>query len=302
MDINVLGIDLGNANVKTSSGTIFESKVKPGITTMNANDIKVTYNGADYTIGAYDGALNIRKNKHTKIAYKLCLLTAIAKSFKASNITCNIVVGVPVETFNDKNFTESIKETISKYNEVEEIVINGEEKKIKIEKVEVFCESGIVFSNREKFINEKTLVIDFGGSTIDVSFWDGLRLSKSRTYKEGMITLYENVIKKVNDTFGTEISSIMASDMIGKTKYEIGQEVKDIGFINEVVENYVDGLTSYINQYFPVESANSIQLIGGGAIQLANQLKEEYDKAILVESAEFANATNYKKVGEILWI
>ncbi|HHD2753315.1 TPA: hypothetical protein ACOTG0_002124 [Clostridium perfringens] len=301
MKISTIGIDLGNANVKTSNRVIFESRVKPEITSMNENDIKVKYDGIEYTVGSYDGALNIRKNKHKKKAYKVSLLTAIALSYKSNFINCNVVVGVPVEDYNDVDFTEDIKKTISNYNEVEEITVNGVVKKIKIENVEVFCESGIVFSNRERFENEKTLVIDFGGSTIDVSFWDGLRLSKSRTYKEGMITLYENIIKRVNDEFGTKLNSNLASDMIGKTEYEIDQEVKNIKFIDSVVENYVDGLTSYINQYFPAESANSIQLIGGGAIQLAKLLKDEYDKSNLVEDAEYANADNYAKVGELLW-
>lgn len=296
-----IGIDLGNANVKTSEGIIFESKVKTGITNMNESDIKVKYEKIDYTVGSYDGALNIRKNKHTKKAYKISLLTAIAKSVKDTTINCNIVVGVPVEEFNDKEFTKEIKDTLESFGS-EDITVNGVAKKINIENVEVFCESAIVFSDKDRFKNEKTLVIDFGGSTIDVSYWNGLRLSKARTYKEGMITLYENVIKAINNEFGTNISSNLASDMIGKNKYEIGQEIKDIKFIDAVVEDYVDGLTSYINQYFPVESANSIQLIGGGAIQLAKRLKDEYSKAQLYDNAEFANANNYKKVGEILWI
>lgn len=296
-----IGIDLGNANVKTSEGIIFESKVKTGITNMNESDIKVKYEKIDYTVGSYDGALNIRKNKHAKKAYKISLLTAIAKSVKDTTINCNIVVGVPVEEFNDKEFTKEIKDTLESFGS-EDITVNGVAKKINIENVEVFCESAIVFSDKDRFKNEKTLVIDFGGSTIDVSYWNGLRLSKARTYKEGMITLYENVIKAINNEFGTNISSNLASDMIGKNKYEIGQEIKDIKFIDAVVEDYVDGLTSYINQYFPVESANSIQLIGGGAIQLAKRLKDEYSKAQLYDNAEFANANNYKKVGEILWI
>ena len=296
-----IGVDLGNANVQTSKGVMFESKVKTGITNMNDSDIKVNFGDIDYTVGSFDGSLNIRKNKHTKKAYKISLLTAIAKSFKEATINCNVVVGCPIEDFNDKAFTEGIKETIKKY-ETEKITVNGVKKTINIENVEVFCESGIVFSDMDRFKNEKTLVIDFGGSTIDVSFWDGLRLGKARTYKDGMITLYENVIKAVNNKYGTKISSVMASDMIGKDKYEIEQEVKDIKFVNSVVEDYIDNLTSYINQYFPVESANSIQLIGGGAIQLGNLLREEYDKAELVENAEFANANTFEKVGETLWI
>ncbi|EOU1596829.1 ParM/StbA family protein [Clostridium perfringens] len=301
MKVSTLGIDLGNANVKTSKSVIFESKIKPGITKMNENDIKIIYDGAEYTVGAYDGALNISKRKYFKTAYKINLLTAIAKSSKANNITTNIVVGVPVESFNDKNLTEEIKKHIESF-ENEKITVNGVEKTINIENVEVFCESAIVFADREKFKDKKTLVIDFGGGTIDISFWDGLNLTKARTYREGMITLYENVIKQVNNRYSTTLNSNIAIDMIGEDKFTIDQEEKNISFINAIVETYVDGLTSYINQYFDVESADSIQLIGCGAIQLEKNIKDEYEKAELHPNAAFANANTYEKVGEILWI
>ena len=299
--MSLIGIDLGNANVKTSNGIIFESKVKSGITKMNENDIKVIYDGVEYTIGSYDGALNISKRKYFKNAYKIKLLTAIAKSFNSNNISTNIVVGVPVEVFNDKKLIEEIKNHIEGFG-LQKIVLNDIEKIINIEHVEVFCESAIVFSNREKFKNKKTLVIDFGGGTIDISFWDGLNLTKARTYKEGMITLYENIIKQVNIRYSTTLNSNIAIDMIGKQNFKINQEDKDIKFINSIVETYIDGLTSYINQYFDVESADSIQLIGGGAIQLEKIIKDEYEKAELYQNAEFANANNYEKVGELIWI
>ena len=298
--MSVIGIDLGNANVKTSKGVVFESKLKPGITKMNEKDIKVIYDGIEYTVGSYDGALNISKRKYFKNAYKVNLLTAIAKSVKANNITTDIVVGVPVDLFNDKKLTEEIKSHIESFG-TQKITINDIEKTINIENVAVFCESAIVFSDREKFKNKKTLVIDFGGGTIDISFWDGLTLTKSRTYKDGMITLYENIIKQINDKFGTSLNSNIAIRMIGKNTFKIDQEEKNISFINSIVETYIDGLTSYINQYFDFESADTIQLIGYGAIQLEKNIKEEYDKAELHQNAAFANANTYEKVGELMW-
>lgn len=299
--MNILGIDVGNANVNSSNGIVFESRVKPGITNMNENDIKVVYGGVEYTLGTIDGALNIRKNKHKKVAYKLSLLTAIAKSYKTKTINCSVVVGVPVEDFNNKALRADIKETIEGWG-TEKITINDENKTINIEKAEVFCESAIVFSNREKFKNEKTLVIDLGGSTVDVSFWDGLVQLESRTYKEGMISLYETIAKSLNNKFESKLESHMVKDCIGKNEFEINQDVKDIKFIDMIVENYIDGLTSYINQYFSVDAANSIQVIGGGAIQLFDKIKEEYENAVLVEDAAFANANTYKKIGDVIWI
>lgn len=299
--MKVLGIDLGNAELEASSGVKFASRVKVGITKMNKDDIQVSYNKRNYTIGVEDGALNIGKSKYKKIHYKLCLLTAIAKSCKETNIDCKIVVGVPVENFNDKDLVENIKKEILSFkNEV--IVVNEIEKIITIHDVEVFCEAGIVFSDKKRFKNEKTLVIDLGGSTVDISLWEGLRLSNSKTYKEGMITLYENIIKSVNLECTTDLKAYESKKMIGKSKYPINQEMTDITFINIDIDNYMTGLVSYINQYFEVDSCNSIQLIGGGAVMLEKWFKDEYERAELFPNAEFANAKTFKEIGEMVWI
>lgn len=296
-----LGVDLGNANVKTSKGIIFESRVKTGITNMNESDIKIKLDKINYTIGTTDGSLNISKKRHKKPAYKQCLLTAIAKSFNTKNINCNVVVGVPVEKFNDIELKNEIKETILSWGP-QKIIINDTEKKINIENVEVFCESAIVFSDKERFKNEKTLVLDFGGSTVDCSFWDGLRQLESRTLKDGMISLYEKIAKAINDEYGTDMKAHMVVDMIGKDKYMINQEEKDISFVDALVRNHVDGLTSTIQQSFDVDAATTIQLIGGGAIQLYKYIKDEFETADLAENAGFVNADNYEKVGDMIWI
>lgn len=297
----IIGIDLGNAEVKSSEGVKFESKIKIGITKMNKNDIQVTYKNRTYTLGVDDGALNIGKNKHKKINYKLCLLTSVANSIKEIKIDCKVVVGVPVELFNNKDLVESIKNEILTYKD-EVLQINEVEKIISISDAEVFCESGIVFSDKKRFKEQKTLVIDLGGSTVDISLWNGLRLVNAKTYKEGMITLYENIIKSINEEFKVELKPYEARNMIGKTEHPINQQKQNIKFINDDLDNYMTGLLSYINQYFTeLESCDTIQLIGGGAVILEKWFKDEYEKAELFKEAEFANALTFKEVGEMIW-
>ena len=298
--IITLGIDVGNAMINTSTGFCCQARVTNDVMHMNKEDIKIKYDESEFTIGENNGALNISKNKYKKLHYKLCLLTAIAESVNEDTINCNVVVGCPVEDFNNKEHIASIKETVKDLkNEV--IYINDVRKTINIKDADVFCESGVVFVDRKRFMSEKTLVIDFGGSTVDISYWEGLRLAQARTYKEGCFTLYEDIIKIINKKFNTNLPSYEARHMIGKDKYEIEQQEQDIRFINTTVQNYVDGLISYINQYFPTHNANSIQLIGGGAVMLQKLIKEEYTKAELFNSPEFANANTYASVGELIW-
>lgn len=297
----IIGVDNGNEMLETSEGIQFINKLSFGTIDMNKNDIKLQYDGVNYTIGVDEGAANIGKNKHKKINYKISLLTGIAKSFDDTNIECKVVVGMPVESYNNSEHKNAIKNEILSWGK-ETIKVNGKEKNITILDTEVFPESGIVFSNRDRFKNEKTLVIDLGGSTVDISLWNGLRLETQKTYKHGMVTLYEQIISAVNNKKETNFKSYEAKYMIGKDKYIINQSEQSITFVNPIIELYVNGLTSWINQSFDVEKVNSIQLIGGGAIMLQNLLKEEYENAELVANAGFANANTFKKIGEAIWL
>lgn len=299
--MRIIGIDNGNEMLETSEGIEFINKIKVGKTEMNKNDIKINYEGIDYTLGIDDGSSNISKNKHKKTAYKLSMLTGIAKSFDEENIECKAVVGTPVELFNDKIHVEDIKNQILSWGK-QKINVNNIEKNVNILDVEIFPESGIVFADRERFKDEKTLVVDLGGSTVDISLWDGLRLENFKTYKHGMVSLYEDVIKEINNKKKVNLKPCEARFMIGKDFYIINQVKEDIRFIQPIVELYVNGLVSWINQAFDVDKVNSIQLIGGGAIMLEKLLTDEYRNAKLVKNAGFANANTYKKIGEAIWL
>ncbi|MCD3217810.1 ParM/StbA family protein [Clostridium botulinum C] len=299
--MKIIGVDNGNEMLETSEGVQFINKLSVGTTDMNKDDIKVSYDGIKYTIGDENGASNIGKNKHKKTSYKISLLTGIAKSYTENNIECKVVIGLPIELYNNTEHKDAVKNEIMSWGK-QVIKVNDKEKTITILDVEAFPESGIVFGNREKFKDEKTLVIDLGGSTVDISLWNGLRLETSKTYKHGMVTLYEQIISAVKNKKSVDLKAYEAKYMIGKDKYVIEQKEQDIRFINPIVELYVNGLTSWINQSFDVEKVNSIQLIGGGAIMLENLLKQEYENAVLVENAGFANANVFKKIGEVIWL
>ncbi|MBD8045827.1 ParM/StbA family protein [Clostridium faecium] len=300
--MKIIGVDNGNTVVKTSEGIEFENKVAAEITEINKEDIKVIYEGNDYTLGVETGSANISRNRHLKIQYKISLLTSIAKSFTSeNNIECKVVVGTPVELFNNKGHVESIKNTIMQWGP-QKITVNNVEKSIKILDTEIFPEAGIVFSDKSRFKDEKTLIIDLGGSTVDISLWNGLRLETFKTYKEGMVTLYTKVITKVNKEEKTDLRNSQAKYMINKDEYMINQKLTNIQYIKPVVELYVNNIISEINQNFELDKVNSIQLIGGGAIMLFNYFKEEYANAELVDNAAFANANTFKKIGEAIWL
>ena len=299
--MEIIGIDLGNSNLKTSEGVLLPSTVDLDVIDMEEDVLITECEGIKYTVGREGGSINIGPKKHKKVNYKVSMLTAIAQSFDGPVIDCNVVVGLPAEVYNNSKYLiKDMVKTIKKIGS-QRILVNDKAKIVTIHDAMVFCESAIVFNNPHKYKDEKTLVMDFGGSTVDITFWDGLSLKKVETYKEGMISLANKIQKKIKEMYGATIDYTTAINMIGKSCYNINQKVVDVAFINIIVENYLGVLTSRIHQLFDLDTMDSIQLIGGGSKKLYCWLHEEYEQAELHEDSMHINAKTYKKVGELKW-
>lgn len=300
--MNIIGADIGNHSTKLDNGVTFESTVKNGHIRINKDDIQIIYNGKEYTIGAKDGSRNIGINKYKKDHYKLLILTAIAKSCNANkkNIITNLVVGVPISIFNNKDMIEEIEKIIKGWKK-EVITINGVEKTIDIQKVKVFCESAVVFSNRNKYADKKVLVIDIGGSTIDVSVWDNFRLTIQKSYKNGTISLCENVAGIISDNEKVIFKAENVPYVLDNKVVKLNQKNINIEYVNEVIQNYIDDLSSKIYQSFDPEEMDEIIICGGGSQLLKSELSLEFPTAKIEKDSPFANAKTYKKIGDTIW-
>lgn len=293
----ILGIDLGNFATKTSEGVKFKSTVKLGHEAVNNNDIKVIFNGKKYTVGSDNGALNLGKDKINKEHYIICLLTAIAKSSNEKFIEADIVVGLPPELFNS-DLKEALEEKLNKIGK-QNIIIGQEEKTIILKKAEVFSECAIPFSNPSKYENSKSLWIDIGGGSCDIYQFDGLEASNHTTTEFGMLTLYGNMKKVVNQKYSTKYSEDDMEDMLNKDSYKIFGEMKDISFLNDSVNEHTQKIFNVIHQQF--DPSREMYLIGGGAEPLIKVFKKEFNHISLEKNAQFLNAHLYKKVGEMIF-
>lgn len=302
--MKILGIDIGNSKTETSEGINFKTRVTDGVIETNKSDLKVEYLGKKHTIGANSGRLNLGDNKYNKIDFDLAFLTAIAQSFEEEEIICNVVAGLPIEKYHNDNIKNALKDKLVKYNRCEIKISQGDKaikKIITVNDADVFMESGIPFLNREYHRNLRKLVLDFGGSTTDISLWDGLRLEDFRTYKDGMISLSDKIAKAINLKYGSNFNGNYCENLIGSNYTSINQEDKDISFIDDIINGFVTNLTSFIYQNFPIDDVQEIEGIGGGALALKEYLQKEYKHIIISEKAEFKNALTYKAVGEMIW-
>lgn len=294
---NILGVDLGNYATKTSKGVVFDSKVTVGHKELNKNDIKIEYLGKKYTVGS--GTRELGQQRYFSDFYNICLLTAIAESYpKQLSINVNIVMGLPPVMF-ESSLKQELEVNLNKLG-TKTITVNGKEKQITINKAAIFSESAIVFSSPSEYKTGKTLIIDIGGGSCDISEFKGLKLLKNTTTKLGILTLLENMRQKFNSTERVSWDSDLMEDLISEDSTIVKGEKANITYLNDTINEYISEICGTLNQNFDTESTRII-LIGGGASKLLIYFKKYYPNVELANDNQIINAKTYAAVGEMLW-
>ena len=159
------------------------------------------YLGKDYTIGEnsdtslYDNNVN----KIDSLNFKLCLFTAIAMSMGKDKFIDNdvkIVTGLPASYYNSQK-DDLINELKDKSVT---IVLNGEPKSFT---KEVIClhMSRSVIARAEELIGD-VCVIDIGGFTVDVAYFNNKKLKKLETFELGMNILGKALVTEIKNEHG----------------------------------------------------------------------------------------------------
>lgn len=152
---NILGIDIGNATVKTNTGYVVDSKVTT-IEPLSKCD-KLFIDGKTLYIG--EGEFDTTYRKVDKKIYIPLLYNVIANS---SNNTFNkIVLALPLSQY--KTDKENLINLVMSNND-KWIELNDYKRHIVIEDVEVFPEG--VFTVKDDY---EGIIIDIGGRTTDAA-------------------------------------------------------------------------------------------------------------------------------------
>lgn len=301
--MKLLGLDNGYNFTKTSEGVSILSTIKHGVDDINTNVLQVKIGKKDYIVadenGTYVADADKLKSEESRELLKVCTLTAIGLSYpEESFIDVEVVAGLPVDYFsNQKDELKNILENIN-----EKIYINtvGKEQKIRITKATIYPQSaGVVFSKAKQVKGETSLVIDIGGGTWDISQFDGLKMTKKRSYSEGMLILYSKIAQYLNSNFYTKYNTSDIYALTERKYFTVAGERKDINVVNNVVENHVSKVITDLKRDFDTTNVDNIFLIGGGAKPLYELLKKSFPNAILELEAQMANAKCFELMGQM---
>ncbi len=279
----IIGVDVGYTYTKTAikEGTdIFRSTAREGSLDINKS-ITVEYQGKEYTIGE-KGSYSVDLNKTQDETFLLCLYTAIAKAMQYNSDNINLVTGLPVAYYSKQ------KQILRDSLEGREIYtkLNGRHRVFKINHCLVFPQSAGLFTLYPELFEKDLLIIDIGGMTVDVSYFEGLKLVKYATYPMGMLKLYGEIIQMINSEHATNLELLDAEKVIQ------GMEIDGLKVnIEDIIRKHTEDILRPIKLEFPYKTTQK-HFIGGGAATL-----KKYLPGPVREESIYDNARAFYRIG-----
>jgi len=296
----IIGIDNGYAFTKTSEGVIFPSTIKAGVDIdINKDSLNIAIDGVSYVVGANNGQYVADSNKIDSLITEVCTFAAIAKSFPDKvKIETKVVVGLPIAYYSSQKV--AFKEKLMKYG-TKEVKINGESKIISITDVIVYPQSaGVVFLNTKDIKKDDTLVIDIGGATVDISFFQGLKLSGKATYPLGMMVLHSELVQRIVAEHDVNLEMHQIDEKLEKGYITTPKGKVDLSEYDNVINAHVIKIANNIKTDFKnYNSMDNTFIVGGGGIRLMDKIGPLFNNSILVDNAQFVNANAFKLMGDM---
>lgn len=305
-----LGIDYGAVNVKTSECVVFQTKTKKAESIIGKEEyIQIDDKKHIFGLGEYQLESDVKfKQKH----FLPLLFASICKS--TTDINNKIMIGLPISHY--KKYKEELKEFIMQNNKKEVIFkANGKDevtRQVVIDEVDVFPEGlAVLYSltqeELDKFNNRDILIVDIGGSTVDIALLEGNGLNRevARTHSvpTGMHTVFDDIKNYIVENTEDEKITLEKCQRIleGTYIHSVNGLDTNTNFIKEILLNVTIKILKDMKMKFgnDLKSANML-VCGGGAKYIYPYLKEIQPNAVKVESI-FANAKGYKRVGEFKW-
>lgn len=300
----ILGIDVGSFATKTSEKKIFQSGVVENgirISKTNTHELRFISGNAEknYTVGTSNeiGNISVEINKSINHYAPINFLAACALSLppdSTSNISISCVTGLPISQFSKNK--ELYAEMLSFKNQI--VWLDGE-KKMFTTTCKVFPEgaASIYHYGADKFINQRVLILDIGGLTINaVEFLvdGGVSLQKYKSLKKGTFVFYSILAEQINSEFGVNKTVNDIPDLLSNGFYINGVPTNISALIKKTAHDYCFGIYNELNLLWSTKDFKNIILTGGGSIVLGEYIKNYIPHAVTMPNPQFSNALGYK--------
>lgn len=287
-------VDVGNTFTKTEDGLVIPSTVtemQDDFEDLNdATATIVEWNGKKYIVGDRKGSLNMQPDKFNTDHYKVSLLNAIALKYEETgqrNLEVRLGLGLPAKFY--VKYNKELKDVIEKL-QTQTIKVDNQIYNINIKEVQVFKQGGTLSVDRKGQFKYPLMVLDFGGGTLDISYWEEQR-SRRKTkvlYLTDTRSFTEFGVELVMSEFATKCNAIPEGD----GKYTVRDVITfleegnvpfgDENMFKELKDStfgpYCNNVVAKINTELNPSSCKDIRVIGGAGDTLIEYLKPLFPK------------------------
>ena len=260
--IEVIGIDHGWSNIKTSS-QVFVTGVKEITTEPALFDGVLEYKGRYYKVGG--NRQEVKSTKTEDDTFYLLTLAAVAKELRRRGL-CEakvfLAVGLPLTRFGSE------KSDFVKYLTAErdiEFLFENIKYHVVIENVAVFPQCYAAVADKLQTFNKKTLIVDIGSWTIDIMpVVDKVPdESKCVTIPKGLITCMRTINEQCVRQLNGELDESIIQDIMRFGRCEIDKKYYEIA--KAEIEAFREKVHNSIREYGYNLSTTPIVFVGGGA-------------------------------------
>ena len=292
----IIGIDLGNYAVKTSTGVHFLSKF---IESNGFYGNEIIYDGKAIVVG--EGEFQTDYKKSMKENTLPLLYSALALSSKDEQCF-QVVLGLPIQQYKN-NKSELIK--LVEENRAKTVEVNGKKREVFITDITIAPEGASAYYNLPKELKRKIgkkqlVVVDIGGRTTDVCLFKDKKIKQYTTIPGGMLNIYGNIVSNINEIYSQNFDLEDGEEVLRDGLFLDG-EYKDISFVKSILKKQFDSIFKELQLNFNVDKGYLL-LTGGGATTFKKPFNKRLNNVIVSEDNIFDNVKGFKRVGEQLWL
>jgi len=297
-DMHVIGIDHGNAGMKTRSYCFSSGIAEYEHEPFTAKDV-LEYDGKYYVCGT--GRQPYLRDKTVNNRYYLLTLAAIAKEMNARQIASPadicIAAGLPLTNYG-RDINAFSNYLTSKSNPIR---FKYEKKnfEINIREVLIFPQAYAALSLHTDMIKGEPSIIvaDIGGWTVDLMRIDygTPDASTCRSLELGMIRCMDEISEQVRRSVGLSVTAAQIESVLKGESCAMNEKARTV--IKAEGEKYTERLLSAISESGFDTAAMPIIFMGGGAGLMKNHVAPSFAlyRPIIIEDVK-VNAKGYERL------
>lgn len=290
-DVDILGVDLGVYNTKTSRGYLTRSMLTSNTDYNIHSNGTLEINNTRCLVGTGRFDTEIVKSRRDNLPLLLYALTKSTTSRKVK-----LVLGLPNYQLQQDEYVDELKE---KFTGSFEFTADGQKRNIEILEVRIFPEGvGAYYTITKNLSDKEVVLIDIGGSTFNMIWFSNNELIKVETLPFGSLNLLSDIREKVMSIHGGRVDIEMISKYIQRGR--VGKTDDVMPYIKYLAQPYIDKLKNTLDLNFPIGDAE-YYLCGGGVTLFADCIIDNLGDLNLISDYLFANANGFEKIGRVIF-